>query len=145
MVCHLRLPLQPMESVASREGALSENGLCDRFADAEPGEAITYHLGMLARDRDRLATTLPPEQRNELELVAQRAWSMSEAGLCHLVQRRLGTERFAYVLIVRPRSIRAPSPNPVPHRRSAMTHCNHARAVPAERLSDPRPTHRGRA
>jgi hypothetical protein len=57
---HLHLPLQPMESVASDEAALSENGLCDRFADAKPGEAITYHTGMLARDRDKLATTLPP-------------------------------------------------------------------------------------
>jgi hypothetical protein len=103
MDCHRDLSPQPMEITVSREVALSENGLCDRFADAKPGEAITYHTGMLARDRDKLATTLPPEQRNELELVAHRAWSMAEAGLCHLVQRRLDTERFAYVLIVRPR------------------------------------------
>ena len=103
MDCHLELSPPPIEMKASREGAFSENGLCDRFADAKPGEAITYHTGMLARDRDKLATTLPPEQRNELELVAQRAWSMAEAGLCHLVQRRIDTERFAYVLIVRPR------------------------------------------
>ncbi|MCA3357136.1 MAG: hypothetical protein ING02_04000 [Roseomonas sp.] len=103
MDCHLHLPLQPMESVASGEAALSENGLCDRFADAKPDEVITYHIGMLARDRDRLATALAPEHRDALELVARRAWAMAEAGLCHLVQRRLGTERFAYVLIVRPR------------------------------------------
>jgi hypothetical protein len=103
MDCHLHLPLQPMESVASDEAALSENGLCDRFADAKPDEAITYHIGMLARDRDRLTTALAPEQRDSLELVARRAWAMAEAALCHLVQRRLGTERFAYVLIVRPR------------------------------------------
>ena len=103
MDCHLHLPLQPMESVASDEAAISENGLCDRFADAKPDEAITYHIGMLARDRDKLTTALAPEQRDALELVARRAWAMTEAGLCHLVQRRLGTERFAYVLIVRPR------------------------------------------
>ena len=103
MDCHLLLPPEPIESIASREGAFSENGLCDRFANAKPGEAITYHTGMLARDRDKVATTLPPEQRDELELVARRAWSMAEAGLCHLVQRRIDTERFAYVLIVRPR------------------------------------------
>ncbi len=103
MDCHLHLPPEQMGIKVSRAVALSANGLCDRFADAKPGEAITYHTGMLARDRDKLATTLPPEQRNELELVAQRAWSMAEAGLCHLVQRRIDTERFAYVLIVRPR------------------------------------------
>jgi hypothetical protein len=28
---------------------------------------------------------------------------MAEAGLCHLLQRRMHTECFAYVLIVRPR------------------------------------------
>ena len=103
MDCHLELSPPPIEMKASRGAALSENGLCDRFADAKPDEAITYHIGMLARDRDRLTTALAPEQRDALELVARRAWAMAEAGLCHLVQRRLGTERFAYVLIVRPR------------------------------------------
>jgi hypothetical protein len=29
---------------------------------------------------------------------------MAEAGLCHLVQRRLDTECFGYALVVRPRS-----------------------------------------
>jgi hypothetical protein len=37
---------------------LDENTLCDRFADATAGEAITYHIGMLARDRDKVATDL---------------------------------------------------------------------------------------
>jgi hypothetical protein len=103
MNCHLDLSPPPIEMKASREVALSENGLCDRFTDAKPGEAITYHIGMLARDRDKVATTLAPKQRDELELVARRAWAMAEAGLCHLVQRRLDTERFGYVLVVRPR------------------------------------------
>jgi len=104
MDCHLHLPPEQMGIKVSREVALSENGLCDRFTDAKPGEAITYHIGMLARDRDKVATTLPPEQRDELELVARRAWAMAEAGLCHLVQRRLDTECFGYV----PRSKRMP-------------------------------------
>jgi hypothetical protein len=92
-----------MEITVSHEAALTENGLCDRFTDAKPGEAITYHIGMLARDRDKVATTLPPERRDDLELVARRAWAMAEAGLCHLLQRRMHTECFAYVLIVRSR------------------------------------------
>ncbi len=45
MDCHLELSPPPIEMKASREGAFSENGLCDRFADAKPGEAITYHTG----------------------------------------------------------------------------------------------------
>ncbi|MCA3371708.1 MAG: hypothetical protein INF89_19660 [Roseomonas sp.] len=83
---------------------LDENALCDRFADATAGDAITYHIGMLARDRDKVATKLLPERRDELELVARRAFAMAEAGLCHLLQRRMDTECFAYILVVRPRS-----------------------------------------
>jgi len=83
---------------------LDENTLCDRLADAAAGDAITYHIGMLARDRDKVATKLPPERRDELELVARRALAMAEAGLCHLLQRRMETECFAYILVVRPRS-----------------------------------------
>jgi hypothetical protein len=83
---------------------LDENALCDRFADATADDAITYHIGMLARDRDKIATKLLPERRDELELVARRALAMAEAGLCHLLQRRMDTECFAYILVVRPRS-----------------------------------------
>ena len=83
---------------------LDENALCDRFADAAAGDAITYHIGMLARDRDKIATKLLPERRDELELVARRALAMAEAGLCHLLQRRMDTECFAYILVVRPRN-----------------------------------------
>ena len=83
---------------------LDENTLCDCFADATASDAITYHIGMLARDRDKVATKLPPERRDELELVARRALAMAEAGLCHLLQRRMDTECFAYILVVRPRS-----------------------------------------
>ncbi|MCA3278961.1 MAG: hypothetical protein ING10_06805 [Roseomonas sp.] len=103
MDCHLDLSLARMDIVTSSDAALTENSLCDRFADAKPGDAITYHIGMLARDRDKVATMLPPAQRDELDLVARRAWSMAEAGLCHLMQQRMATECFAYVLIVRPR------------------------------------------
>ena len=82
---------------------LTEHGLCDRFAEAAPGDAIVYHIGLLARDRDKVATNLAPDHRDELEIVARRAWQMAEAGLAHLLQRRVADERFAYLLIVRPR------------------------------------------
>jgi hypothetical protein len=88
---------------------LSENALCDRFADAMPGEAIMYHLGLLARDRDKVASELPAEHREDLEVVARRVWAMAEAGLGHLVQRRVAEGRCAYLLIVRPRPLSARS------------------------------------
>ena len=84
---------------------LTENGLCDRYADASPGDAIIYHIGLLARDRDRIASDLPAERRADLEAVARRVWAMAEAGLGHLVQRRIAEGRCAYLLIVRPRPL----------------------------------------
>ena len=46
MDCHLHLPPEQMGIKVSRAVALSENGLCDRFADAKPGEAITTANGV---------------------------------------------------------------------------------------------------
>ena len=88
---------------------LTENGLCDRYADASPGDAIIYHIGLLARDRDRIASDLPTDRRADLEAVARRVWAMAEAGLGHLVQRRVAEGRCAYLLIVRPRPLSARS------------------------------------
>ena len=88
---------------------LTENGLCDRYADASPGEAIVYHIGLLARDRDKVASELLPERREDLEAVARRVWAMAETGLGHLVQRRIAEGRCADLLIVRPRPLSARS------------------------------------
>lgn len=79
------------------------NALCDRVTAAAPGDAITYFVGMLARDRDRLASCLSPEQRIELDATADYAWRLADAGWAHLAQRRVRPECFAYLVIVRPR------------------------------------------
>ena len=93
----------------------SLNGLADRLAAAMPGEAITYHVGMLARDRWPLSFVLPEVHRLELNAIADRAQQLADAGMVHLVQRRLAEERFAYLLIVRPRPRRqATQRRPVP-------------------------------
>ncbi|GGC64387.1 hypothetical protein GCM10011504_48130 [Siccirubricoccus deserti] len=112
---HLARPTHPLSPTMSSANApldvvLTENDLCDRLADAMAGAIITYHIGMLARDRDKAASQLPPDERLELIAVAERARRFSEAGLAHLVQRRVGEERFAYLLIVRsrPRNGRSP-------------------------------------
>jgi hypothetical protein len=88
---------------------LTENALCDTLADAPAGTAITYHIGLLARDRDRLASSLEPEQRDALDAVASRAWRLAAAGWVDLVQRRSGEERFVYLLVVRRRPLSARS------------------------------------
>jgi hypothetical protein len=95
---HSVLPFAARADVVS-----TENELHDRLARAEPGAALIYHIGMLARDRDRLATTLTPEQRDELNALASRAWRLAASGWGNLLQRRIGEECFAYLLVVRKR------------------------------------------
>ncbi len=105
---HLARPIHSLSEPMSAASApldvvLTENGLCDRLADAIAGDIVTYHIGMLARDRDKAASQLSPDERLELIAVADRARRFSDAGFAHLVQRRVADERFAYLLIVRPR------------------------------------------
>lgn len=88
---------------------LSEDAFCDRVALAVPGSVITYHLGLLARDRDHLASSLAPEQRQALNAIAGRAWKLAAAGWAHLVQRRVGEACFAYQLVVSRRPLSARS------------------------------------
>jgi hypothetical protein len=102
--CHAVLPFTTRADVVS-----TENELHDRLADAMPGTAIIYHIGMLARDRDRLATNLTPEQRDALHALASRAWRLAAAGWADLLQRRVGVESFAYLLVVRRRPLSARS------------------------------------
>jgi hypothetical protein len=79
------------------------NALSDFMAGAAAGARIGYHIGALARDRYRGLSQLPDAQCRELGILADYALRLAEAGWAHLVQRRLGEERFLYLLVVRPR------------------------------------------
>lgn len=83
---------------------LTETDLCSWIIGASVGETLEYYRGHLAVDTDKLASRLPAAQRLELVHVASRARWAFDHGLVHLVQRRLETNRFRYLLIVRPRS-----------------------------------------
>ena len=99
-----RLPPAAMSvPVPAQPTVLTENDLCDRLADAQAGDVITYHVGMLARDRAPQTHVLSTDRCRDLGAVADRVLQLAEAGWVHLVQRRLGEECFAYLLIVRPR------------------------------------------
>lgn len=80
------------------------NALSALIADALPGTSIAYHVGALARDRYPHLSTLPVDRRAELNVLADYALRLAEAGWVHLVQRRVAYERFAYLLVIRPRS-----------------------------------------
>ena len=79
---------------------LTENAFVDRLADAVVGEVIIYHVGHLARDRTRVISDLPEHHRVELNAIAARAMRLFLAGRVTLVQRRMDTERCAYLAIV---------------------------------------------
>jgi hypothetical protein len=98
------LPTTTMSlAVPAQPTVLTENALCDRLAEAQAGDVITYHVGMLARDRAPQTQVLSPDRCRDLGAVADRALKLAEAGWVHLVQRRMGEERFTYLAIVRPR------------------------------------------
>ena len=49
LTTHLLPPAQVSKASVPTNVVVSENDLCDRLADALPGDTITYHVGMLAR------------------------------------------------------------------------------------------------
>jgi hypothetical protein len=82
---------------------LDEISFCAWIGQAKPGERLEYHRGFLAHDTFSCATALSDKDRAELKKLASRAFWAFEAGLVHLVQERLATDRFAYIAIARPK------------------------------------------
>ena len=85
---------------------LTENEFSDRIADAVPGQVITYYVGLLAHDRWAMSMKLPEPRRVELNAIANHALQLAEVGRVHLLQRRVGPGRFAYLAVVRPQPLR---------------------------------------
>lgn len=70
---------------------------------AAPGETIEYHRGFLGIDRTPLGQPMSPEDRGHLIRIAECAMRLTEQGLLHLVQRRLGADTFSYLAVARAR------------------------------------------
>ena len=83
--------------------ALSEIEFCAWIGQAEPGARLEYHRGFLAHDTIAIASSLSDKDLAELRKLANRAFWAFEAGLVHLVQQRLATDRFSYIAIARPK------------------------------------------
>jgi len=82
---------------------LSEIEFCAWIGQAEPGARLEYHRGFLAHDTIAIASSLSDTDLAELRKLANRAFWAFEAGLVHLVQERIGTDQFAYIVIARPK------------------------------------------
>lgn len=83
---------------------LSDIAFCAWISQAGPGECLEYHRGFLGIDVTPVISLLPETERRSLCDLAHMALRAFEAGLVHLVQVRLGPDRFAYLAIARRRS-----------------------------------------
>lgn len=71
------------------------------LASAKPGAIFQYHDGFLVVDVAKGSSAFSRPNCKELVAVARLAWWASEQHIVHLVQRRLGPNRFAYLAIAR--------------------------------------------
>lgn len=85
------------------ERVLNDVELCAWISQAEPGQWLEYHRGFLVIDAMAGISTLAESARVQLAGLGRAAHRAFEAGLVHLVQVRLGPERFAYIAIARPK------------------------------------------
>jgi len=85
---------------------LTEIQFCAWVAQAVPGDRLEYHRGFLVLDTFPELSKLGDNERNELRLLASRAFWAGEQGLVHLVQERLGPNLFSYLAIARPQTSR---------------------------------------
>jgi hypothetical protein len=83
------------------EKLLTDNDFCCWLAIAEPGDALEYFRGYLARDVTAHARRLSEHNRVELARLASCVWWAGEQKLVHLVQRRHGPDDYSYLAIRR--------------------------------------------
>ena len=101
------------QTIAAGRGEITDIDLYAWLAQAEAGDGLIYHRGFLAVDGDKLVSDLPEERCAALRCLGDAAFRAAEQGLVHLVQERIGPDRFAYLAIVRPK--------PKPPRSAAIT------------------------
>ncbi len=64
---------------------------------------MIYHRGFLVVDADKSVSTLPAQRRLALRSLGDAAFRAAQQGLVHLVQERVGPNRFAYIAVARPK------------------------------------------
>ena len=93
-----------------RPRPLTDIEFCAWIGQAVPGDRLEYHRGFLGIDTTAVISTLPEPERRRLGALASAAYRAFDAALVHLVQVRLGPDRFAYLAIARTRPRRTPVP-----------------------------------
>lgn len=83
---------------------------CAWIAQAQPGERLEYHRGLLAMDANVENGESTTTQQRELNRLARGARWAAEQELVHLVQRRNGPDDFSYLAIARQHGDEIPQP-----------------------------------
>jgi hypothetical protein len=78
------------------------------LGQAAVGDILEYHRGFLALDRSSCGDPTGEHHRTALGRVAICALRLADRGLVHLLQRRLGSDRFSYLAVARPRAESTP-------------------------------------
>ena len=92
----------PFITVRARR-PLTEIEFCAWVAQAVPGDRLEYHRGFLVLDIFPMLGRLADREREELTRLGSRTFWAAEQGLVHLVQERVGPDRFAYIAVARPK------------------------------------------
>lgn len=96
--------------IPARPRPLTDIEFCAWIGQAVPGDQLEYHRGFLGVDTTAVISTLPETDRRRLGALASAAHRAFDAALVHLVQVRLGPDRFAYLAIARTKPRHAPIP-----------------------------------
>lgn len=104
------LVMPPTAFAPAHPRPLTDIAFCAWIGQAMPGDRLEYHRGFLGIDTTAVISTLPEPERRRLAALAGAAHRAFEAGLVHLVQVRLGPDRFTYLAIARTRPRRTPVP-----------------------------------
>jgi len=94
--------------IPARPRPLTDVEFCAWIGQAMPDDRLEYHRGFLGIDTTAVISTLPEPERRRLGALASAAHRAFEADLVHLVQVRLGPDRFAYLAIARTKPRRPP-------------------------------------
>ena len=76
---------------------LTEVRLCQWIANAQAGQSLQYHEGLLMRDRAKPGSALPAKECKRLDAVASTAWGACDLGLVHLFSRKVAEYRYQYL------------------------------------------------
>ncbi|WP_209002968.1 hypothetical protein [Stappia taiwanensis] len=97
------MPDSAFAAVARAARPLTDIEFCAWIGQAAPGDRLDYHRGFLGIDAMPGISKFPDKDRQRLAGLAAAAFRACESGLVHLVQQRLGPDRFIYLAIARPK------------------------------------------